>query len=479
MPENQPDTAPANKYLPFITVGLGVVLVMAMLPFLYMGIYSRFQADDYCSANLLRHNSFWQAQWISYTTWSNRYATMLATGLVDPLDKIGLKLLPAVLIAGLTGALYWLFTRVNHLLDLRLTKLVLFFFAGLSVFFSLYTSPNLYQSYYWRSGNITYTLPLTGLAALLAVLLSHTSKTRPAWHLVLIGLSGFLLAGFSETTAALLVAVLSLGLCAVLVLRYRFGRPQLNQAAWLAALIGALAGVAVILLAPGNAVRMKDMPEPPAFFEWLGLTFRYAYDYLVSAISSYILPRAVNFAFGFGLSLLVPWRKVKPSRVIVIFAAGTVVLFLLTAAMCAPTVYVQHAYPENRTLTGANLLLSMAVAGWGILAGILAQTIAKKLNGVWFSRFQLAVAAGLVLLAVYLLYSGYQMTGRMNEYHIRAVLWDERAGQIEQMRLSGEMNPHVTALDSLAGLQELAGDPDIWVNQCAAGYYGVESITAD
>ncbi|MEM5774137.1 MAG: hypothetical protein AAGU05_03980, partial [Anaerolineaceae bacterium] len=77
------------------------------------------------------------------------------------------------------------------------------------------------------------------------------------------------------------------------------------------------------------------------------------------------------------------------------------------------------------------------------------------------------------------LYSGYQMTGRMNEYRTRAVLWDERAGQIEQMRLSGEMNPHVTALDSLAGLQELAGDPDIWVNQCAAGYYGVESITAD
>ncbi len=466
-------------WLAVFRITLAVVVTLALLLFIYIGTFSRFIADDYCSANLLRNHSFWEAQWLSYTTWSNRYATMLVTSLIDPLDTVGIRLLPALLILGLTAGLYWLLRRIALHTRYPVPGLFLYILAGLSVYFSLYTTPNLFQSYYWRSGNITYALPAVGLTALLAVLLSQSGRVRPWWQLILVGLFAFFLAGFSETNAALLIAVLFLGTGVSLLLRYRAGHPQINQAAWVVALAGALAGLAAVYLAPGNAVRLEQMPEPPSFFEWLGLSFRYAYDYLFYGVTSYIVPRAISFAFGLALATQIDWTGIKPGRLGFALGIGLVFLFLLTAACVAPSVYAQHAYPEDRAMTSANILLSTAVIGAGFLTGILLRTFALKIREVNPLRIRLAGAVMLAIFTVYVIYSGYQVTGRIDEYRQHAEQWDQRAGQIEQFRRAGDLNPRVTALDSFYAVQEISGDPDLWVNQCAAGYYELESVTVE
>jgi hypothetical protein len=51
-------------------------------------------------------------------------------------------------------------------------------------------------------------------------------------------------------------------------------------------------------------------------------------------------------------------------------------------------------------------------------------------------------------------------------------------GQIRQKARAGEKQIPVQALDSLAGITKLQGNPSHWVNNCAAAYYGVESIRA-
>lgn len=221
------------------------------------------------------------------------------------------------------------------------------------------------------------------------------------------------------------------------------------------------------------------MPNPPSFFEWLGLTFQYTYDYLFFGITSYIIPRAVSFGLGLALAVQIDWQGVKPGRVWMIMGIGIVVLFLLVAACVAPSVYAQHAYPEDRAMTSANILLSGAVIGAGFLAGILVKIFALKMRQDFSLIIQPAGAILLLILAVYVVYSGYQVAGRIDEYRQRAMQWDERAGQIEQLRQAGDLNPRVTALDSLDGLQEISGDPELWVNHCAAGYYELESITAE
>ena len=467
------------KWLTVFGITLAVVVTLALLLFIYTGTFSRFIADDYCSADLLRNHSFWKAQWLSYTTWSNRYATMLVTGLIDPLDTVGIRLLPGVLILGLTAGLYWLLRRVTSHIRYPMPGIFLYVLAGLSVYFSLYTTPNLFQSYYWRSGNITYTMPAAGLIVLLAVLLSHTGRSRSWWQLILVGLFAFFLMGFSETNAALLIAVLFLGTGVSLLLRYRAGRQQVNQAAWVIALGGALAGLAAVYLAPGNAMRLEQMPDPPSFFEWLGLSFRYAYDYLFYGITSYIVPRTISFAFGLVLATQIDWTGIKPGRLGFALGIGLVFLFLLTAACVAPSVYAQHAYPEDRAMTSANILLSTAVIGAGFLVGILLRTLALKIRGVNPLCIRLAGAVLMAVFTLYVVYSGYQVAGRIDEYRQRAEQWDQRAEQIEQLRQAGDLNPHITALDSFYTVQEISGDPELWVNQCAAGYYELESITAE
>jgi len=42
----------------------------------------------------------------------------------------------------------------------------------------------------------------------------------------------------------------------------------------------------------------------------------------------------------------------------------------------------------------------------------------------------------------------------------------------------GEQNLEVGSLDSFAEIAELNESPAFWVNQCAAQFYGVESISA-
>jgi hypothetical protein len=56
--------------------------------------------------------------------------------------------------------------------------------------------------------------------------------------------------------------------------------------------------------------------------------------------------------------------------------------------------------------------------------------------------------------------------------------WDQRQAAIVSAARSGAGDVTVTALDSLAGLQEMNADPNQWVNRCAATYYGVNNIVA-
>jgi hypothetical protein len=69
----------------------------------------------------------------------------------------------------------------------------------------------------------------------------------------------------------------------------------------------------------------------------------------------------------------------------------------------------------------------------------------------------------------------------LDEYPIlrqRAALWDEREIQILRASEAGADGLTVRALDSLAGLTDIAKDRGYWVNNCIAAYYGLEWIRA-
>ncbi len=475
----QPADDPNEPRWKLLIIGLAaVILVLAIIPFVYTGTFARYQADDYCSAQLLRTDGFWGAQWESYTGWSNRFSTMFVTGLIDPLNVVGMQILPGLLIVGLLLSAYLLLRRIGSLLGLGLNSILLFALAAMITFFALYTTPSQFQSYYWRSGSITYTLPIICLFILLSVLLKRREKAGAWWQLVLIALFSFFAAGFSETNAALQTSVIVLWLVGIVWYERKTSHLLHNRAGWIAALIGSLLAIVVMVLSPGNSVRSSLMPEPPGFFRWLYLSFRFGLGFVYNGLSGTILPRAASFLMSFALAFLYNWKRMRARPVAWSMLAVPAVGYLLAAACSAPSAYAQSAYPEDRASTGANFILTAGVVVEGYLLGILFQIWRSKSPQFNLRPYQALGAATVLLLSVYVIYGGFKILAGVPDYRARAQAWDARAAQIQQLRLAGDQSPEVTAMDSIGRITELTGDPEEWVNRCAASYYQVKEITA-
>ena len=81
-----------------------LLLGLGLAPYLALSVFARPQADDFCSSALFRSLGFWQAQANAYTGWTNRYATMFFTGILDRFGLWGLRVLPSFLSWGLRSA---------------------------------------------------------------------------------------------------------------------------------------------------------------------------------------------------------------------------------------------------------------------------------------------------------------------------------------------------------------------------------------
>ncbi len=85
---------------------------------------------------------------------------------------------------------------------------------------------------------------------------------------------------------------------------------------------------------------------------------------------------------------------------------------------------------------------------------------------------------GLLILSLYPLRSVSVLWEDFQVSKERALLWDQRNGEILDQIADGENQITVRAFDSFDQIAEMGSDPSFWVNQCAAQFYGVESITA-
>jgi hypothetical protein len=157
--------------------------------------------------------------------------------------------------------------------------------------------------------------------------------------------------------------------------------------------------------------------------------------------------------------------------------AVPVIAYLLVVSICAPSVYAESAYPEARALLPAQFILTGALVAEGALFGSFfwQLTLTLKLKSTYF------VLLGTFLLglsALYPLRMARLITAVIPEYRERALLWDRRDEYIRTASYEGIVDIEVKALDSFGGLMELGSDPKLWVNRCAAVFYGVNSITA-
>lgn len=460
-----------SNLLPWLAV---LALALGLAAFAWAGTYARLWADDYCYSSTVQQYGLIRAIGEWYNLSGSRFAAIPLVALTDLFGVWGVRLFPAwvLLLWALAGAA--LLRALAERLGWKLRTAWLFFFGLLLAFFAAYLAPDRLQTVYWRMGVIHYSLPVPLFLTLLTILLVEP-RQMGGWvrakRLAGFGLAAFFIGGFSETFAALMVGVLALLLLA-LPLDWRRNRECFISTG--AALLGTLAAMAVMALSPSNAWRQAALPPPDSLGQLISYTLRYSLDFMRSSLLDQPLPNAVYAGLcALGAFLAAPGGlKIRPALAGMLAAALAAFGVILCAT--APSVYGGLAAPAGRALMPSRFAW---LAGLGLMAAL-----AGLLLRGWLGQLRLArIAAGLILLGLclYPLRGAVMVLGAESQaLAVKAQRWDKRDANIRAEREAGVMQVQTHQVDVVQGLEDLGPDAQHWLNRCAAGYYGVQSITA-
>jgi hypothetical protein len=466
---------------------LSLSLLAGLGVFAYLGIFSRYSADDYCfSSRLAETDNLLDATLDWYLDTSNRYTTMPLVGISEWFGPSAIQFLPGLAIGLWVASLAWTLSNFSEKSRFSYPRLTGFVLAGLIAYYSILEAPNRHQSLYWRSGMVTYFAPLVAFGFLAGLILTETwrgnLRSKSAWSavLIVIWLGFFLAGGLSETTLAIQSGALGL---AILMVSFLPRSEQKRKALTLllTGLSASFLALVVIFLSPANALRVRAFGPPPSVADMLQFSLIFAWDFMRDTFESLPTPMFVSLftavLLGFSLSSgESPLSKLKP----LIFSLNAIpfITYLLIFASMTPSVYGQGSYPGARALMATRAVMVTGWVAFGFLSGaFLRRTIDRvPVN----SRVRsLMIGAGVLLLylgSAYPLYSTGQTLELLPEHRARAERWDAREAEIRQMIASGERDLVVRLLPGWQEVKEIDGDPGHWVNLCAAEYYGVNSI---
>lgn len=463
-----------NKNMVRYLAWFGVIAAgLTLAIYAYLGIFSRYMADDYCLLVNLSSGNVFTSSWNKYLYESNRFTNLFVLGFWE-LFPNNIAFVPALHIILWVFGLYWLLSELNKLLDLKLEFPVLLFAAEVFALFSFFTAPNPFQILYWRPGQISYLTPIVFFTLVSAWLVNLIRRDKASVLLALLfAFLTFFTGGLSETVGALHISILSLAILCVLFLDKSARRtPALTLL--IAMLIGALTALVVMFLAPANEVRINDENGSPGMTVALLRALEYSLFYLRISVTTLPVPIIALL----GISGLVSYLffagqakgKLDP-RFYWVFLLLPILTYALVFASFAPSAYGQ-SYPVERVRFPAHFVLTITLSAFGICAGYV-------LSFVKLPAFTRYVAVALAVIS--LLYPFWMMRQPLATYEFRrlfALRWDEREQMIYAFKAEGQTELVIPGLDGYEGTKELDVRPYFWVNQCAARVYGVDSISA-
>ncbi len=478
---------------------LGCLVYAAPLVFYAAaGANMRYSGDDYCySANYTQHG-FFGSQVYAYLkiNWynGNRFSLNLFSALTDLFGPYASSLWPALALLLWLAGLALLLRKAGRLAGLELPPPANLLAAEMLVFYTLSQTPDIDQSLYWRTGMLTYLAPiLTGL--LLAVVLAQAmrSERRLGWYCLASGLLALAAAGFSETAAVVLAAGLWLALLFLLA-AWKLRASRMARSGFLAAL-GALAGtgagMVLLALSPTILMMQPHLKTMPDLLEVVRLSLVFTRRFL-SVLKSNPLPILSVGAAFLALALVTltgrDWiRRLKWRQpLLAMLAVGLAACLLIFSSMLAYS-YVQNAYPEPRAVIIPQFVFVCAAALGGWLAGLELLVLMKdsqlKHARGQASLFRLLAAAGGLVLVAGMLAPGWNARvwyAEQPRYQRWSAYWDRRDGQIRAYQEQGVLDVRVMEIDHIIpNVVELSGNSQWLYNRCAAGYYRVNTITAD
>lgn len=460
-----------------IALILGLVLSLAGVGlFAYLGYYNRTWADDWCYNADFRNLGFLETVRgyvynVTYTP--SRYSVTIFAGLLQAFKTLGLQLMTPLTIIFWVAGLAYLFYNFAYLAGYRLSKWLAILASATIVYFSVYLSPQIYQSLYWRTGMLTYTTPLVFLPWIFVFITEQSKheKPSPIWMALILVLA-LLGGGFSEASCTVLVSTLGLyTLIAGIGSRQKLPWAERTFVPALVALVGALLAMALLVFAPTTQIRRERYGAPAGLVELIVLLYQFTYAFFVLSIKDYqnVIIIAMSIFSGF---LFFPSVKTdNPLKILSLAALVGLLAIFLVAASLAPSAYVERGLPADRTIIIPRFIavFGFVVAGW--LSGL---ALREMYTAKW-----LETLAVLLLLASYAfpLYSLKVTAEKIPIYAQRAQAWDEREATIQAAIASGDERVDVFAIDGLpvGGIRDFdpPGKTGFWITRCAMDYYDI------
>ena len=145
----------------WLLLGLfSLALLVPVAVLAYLGTYSRYMSDDYCTAWTLTERGFIQSQVYWYTSWSGRYTFTFLVNVMQSFGPWITRILPGLSLVAWITAMVSLVKEVGQVLGVALKHLIAIIIAAAAVVVIMAGVPNTFQSIYWLTGISTYTIPL-------------------------------------------------------------------------------------------------------------------------------------------------------------------------------------------------------------------------------------------------------------------------------------------------------------------------------
>ncbi len=487
-----PAKRPWDKFsVALIGVLVLVSLLFAIFVHAYIGLSTRYNADDYCFAQLARSSGFLAAQGYWYTQYRGVFSHTAAISLAGIAGPRIVSYFPSIVLALWLVGLTWSIWQFALMIGLRRPFIASLLLAEVVIFRTISATPNIVQSLFWQSGMFSYTAPLLLLVGYVGFIAYKSRKwpfrTTP-YSLVLSIAFPFVAGGFSETyvafqTGALFLAV---GLALLLLRGESFRRATFRLL--LGGFVGSILALAVVILAPGNAVRQANFPSPPGMLSVLvhsaDYTLRFVgirYWFHDSGWLLYVVGPAFLAYTLYPQKNLV--RSTPPGRPrwpeLSMLALPPILGFILIVCSFAPSVWGLSRIPPVRAQIVPEFILVCVQVLWGVVVGLTLRRRGTLDRDVSMRYSIFACVLIIVLLVLGPLASARRILSLAPQFRAYASRWDDRDGEMHDAKLKGRQNLSVPALGYTGGLEDILPDPKFWVNYCFARFYGLDSVKAE
>ena len=457
---------------------IGIILALAGVGlFAYLGYFNRDWADDWCYNADFKNLGFLEtvagyAYNVTYTP--SRYSVTIFAGLLYAFGTLGTQLMSPLTIIFWVAGLACLFYNFAYMAGQRLSKGLLILVASVIVYFSIYLSPHIYQSLYWRTGMLTYVTPLVFLPWIFVFITEQSKREKLSPLLTaIIFVLALLGGGFSEASSTVLVS--TLGLYTLIAgIGYRQKKPWAVKTfvPALVALVGAVLAIALLVFAPTTQVRKERYGEPAGLVELALLLYQFTYAFFVLSFKDYqnVILIAMSIFSGY-LFFPSQIKTDKPLKILLLVALVGLLAVFLVAASFAPSAYVERGLPADRTIIIPRFIavFGFVVAGW--LTGLV---LREFFTARWLETF-----AVLLLLACYAypLHSLKETAEKVPVYAGRTREWDAREATIRDAIAKGQERVDVFSIDGLpvGGIRDFdpPGKTGFWITKCAQSYYDI------